>query len=44
MKTNQFMQLPRMTDLVRKYQARGEFCLDWKIHSYYWRGKTAPRN
>ena len=44
MKLNQFMQLPRVADLVPKYQARWEFCLDSKTHSYYWRGKTAPRN
>jgi len=30
MKSNQFMQLPRTAALVRKYQARWEFCLDWK--------------
>ena len=30
MKSNQFMQLPRTGTLVRKYQARWEFCLDRK--------------
>ena len=44
MKSHQFMQLPRTAALVRKYQARWESCLDRKTHSYYWLGKTAPRN
>jgi len=44
MKSNQFMQLPRAAALVRKYHGRWEFCLDRKAHSYYWLGKTVPRN
>ena len=44
MKGNQFMQLPPISALVRKYQARWEFCLGKKTHSYYWRGKAAPRS
>jgi len=44
MKNNQFMQLPGMAALVRKYQVRWEFCLDTKIHSYHWLGNRALRN
>ncbi len=44
MKGNQFMHLARFAALVRKYQARWEFCLGKKTHSYHWRGKAAPRN
>jgi hypothetical protein len=44
MKGNQFLQLPRIAALVRKYQVRWEFCLDRKTHSYYWLGKSAQPN
>jgi len=42
MNGNQFMQPPHIAALVRKYQDRWEFCLDRKMHSYYWPGRFAP--
>ena len=44
MKGSQFIQLPHITALVRKYQIRWEFCLDRKTHSYYWRGMSARQS
>ncbi len=44
MKDNQFMLLPQIETLVRKYQARWEFCLDGKTHSYYWPGRSARQH
>jgi hypothetical protein len=41
MKASLFMQLQRVATLVRKYQARWEFCLDRKAPSYYLRKTSA---
>ena len=41
MKVSVFMHLKSIDALVRKYQARWEFCLDRKAHSYYLRKTSA---
>ena len=44
MKHTRFMRLPLAAALVRKYQARWEFCLGRKTHSYHWLGMSAQGN
>jgi hypothetical protein len=44
MKGSQFMHLPCVAALVRKYQARWQSCLVEKTHSYHWPGSSAKRN
>jgi hypothetical protein len=40
----QFTQWSHIAALVRKYQDRWQFCLDRKMHSYYWLEEFAQQH